>query len=141
MRNTKRILSLLLTVCMLATCFATVTFADDATPSTGTKFSDVAANSQYATAVTTLNQMGVINGYPDGTFGPDQNVTRAEFTAMLMRTLNYGSLGDTSAAKLPFTDIDDADSVYIDIISAGIISNNVIDNSDFADLRVILLNQ
>ncbi len=110
MKNTKRILSLLLVVSMLASCMVMTAFADDAETATGTKFTDVAADSLYATAVTTLNQMGVINGYPDGSFGPDQNVTRAEFTAMLMRTLNYGSLGSASAEELPFTDIDDADS-------------------------------
>ncbi|MBR5152242.1 MAG: S-layer homology domain-containing protein [Clostridia bacterium] len=112
MKNTNRILSLLLAVCMLVSCIAIGVFADDTTTTaaSGTKFSDVTANSLYATAVTTLNQMGVINGYPDGTFGPDQNVTRAEFTAMLMRTLNYGSLGSSGTENLPFTDIDVADT-------------------------------
>ncbi len=110
MRNTKRILSLFLAVCMLVSCMATVVFAEEAATESGTKFSDVKADSSYAVAVTTLNQMGVINGYEDGTFGPDRNVTRAEFTAMLMRTLGYGDLGNTSAAKLPFVDLDDSDA-------------------------------
>ncbi len=108
MKSARRILSLILTVAMLASCMVSVVFADDAAK-TGT-FSDVSADATYETAVKTLNLMGVINGYPDGTFGPDKNVTRAEFTAMLMRTLNYGSLGSTSAQALPFTDISDADT-------------------------------
>lgn len=107
-KNSKRILSLLLTVAMLASCLATVVFADT-TKATG-KFSDVSSDAVYAKAVETLSLMGVINGYPDGTFGPDKNVTRAEFTAMLMRILNYGSLGSDSAEKLPFTDVLDSDS-------------------------------
>lgn len=108
MRNARRILSLILTLAMLASCMMTAVFADE-TVATGT-FSDVADDAAYGTAVKTLNLMGVINGYPDGTFGPDQNVTRAEFTAMLMRTLNYGSLGSTTAKDLPFTDISDEDT-------------------------------
>ena len=31
--------------------------------------------------------LGIVNGYPDGTFRPDASVTRAEFAAMLMRGL------------------------------------------------------
>ena len=104
MRKTKRMLAMLLTVVMLASCMTTAVVAANG------KFSDVKTDAIYATAVETLSKMGVINGYGDGTFLPDQNVTRAEFTAMLMRTLNYGSLGATSAAALPFTDLDDADT-------------------------------
>lgn len=111
MRKTRKIFALLLAAAMLMTCVSVNTFAAD-TESTGgsTKFSDVASDAVYAGAVGVLNGLGVINGYEDGTFQPQQNVTRAEFTAMLMRTLNFGSLGSTSAANLPFTDIDDNDS-------------------------------
>jgi len=35
-----------------------------------------------------LVSMGAINGYPDGTFKPDQFITRAEFVSILVRTLN-----------------------------------------------------
>ncbi len=31
---------------------------------------------------------GVIKGYPDGTFKPDNNITRAEFTSLLVRAFN-----------------------------------------------------
>ncbi len=109
MKTSKRILSLLLSVVLLVSCLGTVALADTTETQKG-KFTDVAADSLYANAVETLSLLGVINGYPDGSFKPEQNVTRAEFTAMLMRTLNFGSLGSTSAAALPFTDVDDSDS-------------------------------
>ena len=35
-----------------------------------------------------LINAGVISGYPDGTFKPNNTVTRAEFTVMLVKTLN-----------------------------------------------------
>ncbi|MBQ2614064.1 MAG: S-layer homology domain-containing protein [Clostridia bacterium] len=109
MKTSKRILSLLLSVVLLVSCLGTVVLADTTETQKG-KFTDVAADSLYANAVETLSLLGVINGYPDGSFKPEQNVTRAEFTAMLMRTLNFGSLGSASASALPFTDVDDSDS-------------------------------
>lgn len=117
MKNAKRILALVLAVMMLATCMVPVVFADEDVVATETattgkqnNFSDVNAEAVYVQAVKTLNLMGIINGYPDGTFGPDKNVTRAEFTAMLMRTLNLGGIGGKSSSTLPFTDVDDNDS-------------------------------
>ncbi len=117
MKNAKRILALVLAVMMLATCMVPVVFADDEATTTDSasagkqnNFSDVNADAVYVQAVKTLNLMGIINGYPDGTFGPEKNVTRAEFTAMLMRTLNLGGIGGKSASGLPFTDVDDSDS-------------------------------
>ena len=112
MKNAKRILALVLAVMMLATCSVSVVFADEtaATAEKQNNFSDVSAEAVYVQAVKTLNLMGIINGYPDGTFGPEKNVTRAEFTAMLMRTLNLGGIGAKTAAGLPFTDVDDSDS-------------------------------
>lgn len=44
--------------------------------------------------------LGIVNGYPDGTFRPDASVTRAEFAAMLMRGLKAENKG----AALTFSD-------------------------------------
>ncbi len=112
MRKARRFLALMLSVMMVVTCVGSIVLAEEAVVAADKQnnFSDVDTNAVYLQAVKTLNLMGVINGYPDGTFGPDKNVTRAEFTAMLMRTLNYGGLGATTAAGLPFTDVDDNDS-------------------------------
>ncbi|MGB9834001.1 MAG: S-layer homology domain-containing protein [bacterium] len=37
--------------------------------------------------ISTLLEKGIISGYPDGTFKPDQPITRAEFSAILCRAL------------------------------------------------------
>ena len=37
--------------------------------------------------ISTLLAKGIVSGYPDGTFKPDQTVTRAEFSAILCRAL------------------------------------------------------
>ena len=44
-------------------------------------FSDI-VGTKYEEAVTLLNALGIINGYPDGTFRPENSITRAEFTVI-----------------------------------------------------------
>ena len=48
-------------------------------PVTGGSFSDVSVGAWYATAVNTLVELDVLSGYEDGTFRPNNAVTRAEF--------------------------------------------------------------
>ena len=52
------------------------------------RYSDVAATSWYNTAVSTLSSMGIITGYPDGTFGPQRDITRAATMTLVNRVLN-----------------------------------------------------
>ena len=40
---------------------------------------DVDSTKWFNNAVSTLSNMGIINGYPDGTFRPNASITRAEF--------------------------------------------------------------
>ena len=47
----------------------------------------------YIDDVNMLVQLGVVAGYPDGSFGPQKNITRAEFAKMAY-TLKYGSDND-----------------------------------------------
>ena len=48
-------------------------------------FSDVSAGYWATNAIALTANLGWINGYPDGTFGPDKTVTRAELMAMVNR--------------------------------------------------------
>lgn len=48
-------------------------------------FNDVSAKYWAANAIAICAKLGWINGYPDGTFRPDRNVTRAELMAMINR--------------------------------------------------------
>lgn len=63
-------------------------------------YSDVSDTAWYAAAVSTLSKMGIISGYPDGTFRPNAPITRAEFAAMIARFDETAKSADT-----PFTDI------------------------------------
>ncbi len=63
-----------------------------------------------------LTEKGVIVGYPDGTFKPDDNVTRAEFAAMAIRAL--GQEHTKVVQPVEFTDIDANHWAYSDIQKA-----------------------
>ena len=46
---------------------------------------DVLPDVWYNNAISTLTNAGILNGYPDGNFVPNGNITRAEFAAMAVR--------------------------------------------------------
>lgn len=77
-------------------------------------FSDVPANSFYADAVANLSEKGIINGYPDGTFGPGNNVNRAELAVMLDRTLKYIDANEESSLSMEDAKVIAEDSVCMD---------------------------
>jgi hypothetical protein len=86
-------------------------------------YPDVSPNHWAAKEIETLTQQGVIVGYPDGTFRPDEYVTRAEFASMAIKSL--GQEHTVVAQPVNFTDIDptfwayDAiqKALYFDLIS------------------------
>ena len=50
-------------------------------------FRDVAADAWYGPYVAHIAELGITAGYPDGTFGPDRPVTRAQMAVFLARAL------------------------------------------------------
>ena len=48
-------------------------------------FTDVSPDDWFNTAVSTMNNAGLITGFPDGTFRPDATVTRAAFATIVVR--------------------------------------------------------
>ncbi len=86
-------------------------------------FPDVQDNYWAAAQIKELSEQGVIVGYPDGTFKPDDNVTRAEFASMAIKAL--GQQNTKVAQPVNFYDIDkdywayDAiqKAIYFDLIS------------------------
>lgn len=64
-----------------------------ATTSSGTQmvsagFSDVSRTHPYYTAITYLSQQGVIGGYADGTFKPENSINRAEVLKIILKGSN-----------------------------------------------------
>lgn len=71
-------------------------------PLSGDGFTDVPAGTSEAAAVNTLSALGVLSGYADRTFRPDEAVTRAELAAILFRM----SGGEHSGGEA-FSDLDE----------------------------------
>lgn len=53
--------------------------------STTNPYPDVNIENWYNNAISTLTNLGVISGYPDGTFQPNGKITRAEFATIAVR--------------------------------------------------------
>ena len=54
-----------------------------------TQFSDVGTNLWFTGWINVASAHGIIVGYPDGTFRPNNNITYAEAVTMILRTLGY----------------------------------------------------
>lgn len=64
------------------------------------QFSDIPADEWYTQAVYWAQQNKVVNGYPDGTFLPNQDVTRQEAAAILYRFAEFRGQDISAAADL-----------------------------------------
>ncbi|WP_442602652.1 S-layer homology domain-containing protein [Paenibacillus sp. KN14-4R] len=73
------ILSTVLALTMVSPTFVTAAEGESA------KFKDVSKDYWGATNIEWASDQGIIYGYPDGTFKPDEPVTQTEFVAMLVR--------------------------------------------------------
>lgn len=96
--------------------------APSAPEATGSKFSDIPYTHWANTAVETLADRNVINGYPDNTFKGDNTVTREEFVKMAVSA--FGVVKGDGQVKA-FTDVASSfwAKSYIEIaVSAGVIN-------------------
>ncbi|MCI8415179.1 MAG: S-layer homology domain-containing protein [Ruminiclostridium sp.] len=96
MRNLKKVLTLVLTVAMLLSVMVV---------GTGAAFSDQSTikNTEAVDACVALN---IIGGFPDGTYRPTNNVTRAEMCKMICIALNGGKEPNLGTNNTPtFSDV------------------------------------
>lgn len=59
------------------------------TNGTTSTFSDVAADRWYAKEVAAAADAGIVYGYPDGTFRPNDLISRQELASMVVRAMEY----------------------------------------------------
>lgn len=93
-------------------------------------FNDLPANHWANKEITALTEKNIVVGYPDGSFHPDENVTRAEFAAMAIKALGQEEANVFQPIK--FIDIDSSywayeaiqKAVYFDLISNNKESEN-----------------
>lgn len=109
-------------------------------PTVSSSFSDAAAGDWYYDAVMSLYEAGIVNGYGDGAFGPNETVTREMAFVMLARALGLAPENAGSAAE--YTKFDDyadvspwaTDAVSI-MIEKGYVSG--VEGNQLAPKRVL----
>ena len=81
-------------------------------------FTDVSSLNIHGVAIDALVEQGVLEGYSDGSFKPDQEVTRAE--AMKIILLGMGiSVNESSSSAGQFSDVSENDWFY-DIVGTAV---------------------
>lgn len=73
------------------------------------EFSDVKASDWHADYIATANELGLINGYTDGTFRPNATIKRAEMASILAKVVDDEEVyeEDIEALKTKFNDYKD----------------------------------
>ena len=99
-KNLKKVISAVLSLTLALSSFVALS----ATGSAAT-FTDVADTASYSEAVEALAALGAIAGYEDGTFLPNNNITRAEVTTMIVAALNMTEDAKNSGSTTQFADV------------------------------------
>jgi hypothetical protein len=89
---------------------ATATHTPAATPTSCTlQFSDVPVGSTFYPYIHCLACLGIVNGYPDGTFRPNANVTRGQLSKIVA---NSAGFNDTPSGQ-QFQDVPVGSTFYV----------------------------
>ena len=86
----------------------TVLYRLENEPSTAAaSFTDVASGAYYANAVAWANANGIVSGYGNGKFGPNDKVTREQLAAILYRYAQYKKYDVSVGEDTNIMDFDD----------------------------------
>lgn len=85
---------------------------ENETPAGSSSFSDVPEEHWAYEYISELTSKGVVNGYDDGSFRPDANVTRAEFVTILYRAAGASDTASTAETEISFDDVTPGDWYY-----------------------------
>lgn len=68
---------------------SSLTISNNAHAESTTTFKDVKANTETGKAIYSMVKKGVLSGYPDGTFKPNQPITNSQAAKMIAGALNF----------------------------------------------------
>lgn len=98
--------------CLLKTAMAALFATAAFTVSAANPFADVDTSSWAYQAVSQLSDQGVVDGYPDGTFKGDKNVSRYELAQIIARLMaKEDSLNDSQKAAVQKLSVEYADDL------------------------------
>ena len=84
-------------------------------PTNLSAFGDVPESAWFAADVAAVKELGIIAGYPDGTFRPNNNMTRAEMAVILQKAFNL-QVSSTQMGNR-YNDITPSDWAYDAIVA------------------------
>lgn len=93
MRNLKKVMALILVFALSLTMMASAAYTD------------VKAGSANEEAIGVLSALGVIKGYTNGEFRPDNNITRAEVSTIIYRLMTNDVVTAVTSADTQFPDV------------------------------------
>lgn len=112
-KNLKKVISAVLALTLAMSSFVAMT-------TSAATFADVADTANYAEAVNALAAIGAISGYEDGTFLPDNNITRAEVTTMVVAAVNMTADAQASGATTKFADVNEKAKWAAGYVNVGV---------------------
>lgn len=94
---------------------------------------DVPETADYATAVKTLVALDIVNGYEDNTFLPDNLITRAEASKIVVAALNETASAEAMKGATKFSDIEAKHEWATGYINKGVSMGyiNGMENNEF----------
>ncbi len=98
----------------LAVQGAPVTWSFTTAAAAALTFPDVPPSHRFHDAIQGMADLGIINGYSNGNFGPNDPVRRWQFAKMIVGALSL-PIFESDSASPPFTDLDADDPSAIDM--------------------------
>lgn len=140
-KNLKKVISAVLALTLAMSSFVAMT-------TSAATFADVADTASYAEAVNALAALGAIAGTGDGTFKPDDNITRAEAATMVVAALNLSADAQNAGATSKFADVNEQAKWAVGYVNVGVAQNyisgtsattfNPLDNVTYAQMLTML---
>ena len=128
MTKSRKLLNGTIAAAVVASASVTVTAAmPTATQAETVQFKDVSHTAYYYNDVQWLVQEGIINGYPDGTYHPNESLSREQAAAMFVRALKLEKPSNSSSILEKYKDINGSSWSAGDLsafINAGINDDN-----------------
>ncbi len=112
-KNLKKVISAVLSLALAASSFVAMNVS-------AATFADVADTASYAEAVNALAALGAISGYEDGTFQPNNNITRAEVATMVVAALNMTADAQNSGSTTQFADVNEKAAWAAGYVNVGV---------------------
>ncbi len=109
MKNFKKVISAVIALALSASTLVSAA-----------SFTDVAKTAPYAEAIDVLSSLGIVNGYEDGTFKPEGEITRAEAATMIVGALNMTADAVAAAGTTQFADVNEKAAWASGYINVGV---------------------